>query len=113
MSQSPSDATVTVSKLWAEGRGRPEFLATGIPSLSWQVTTDAPGWLQASADIEVRRGSQSGSHAESSNAGGSNAGSTESFTVDGRESQHVAWPFAPLAAYDSAEVRVRVHGEDG
>ena len=24
---------VTVSKLWAEGRGRPEFLATGIPSL--------------------------------------------------------------------------------
>jgi len=108
MSQSTSDATVTVSKLWAEGRGRPEFLATGIPSLSWQVTTDAPGWLQASADIEVRRGSQSNSH-----AGRSNDGNTESFTVDGRESQHVAWPFAPLAAYDSAEVRVRVHGEDG
>jgi alpha-L-rhamnosidase len=91
-----------VSKLWAEGRGRPEFLATGIPSLSWQVTTDAPGWLQASADVEVRRGSQSGATDEG----------TESFTVDGRQSQHVPWPAAPLAAYDSAEVRVRVHGED-
>jgi alpha-L-rhamnosidase len=102
MSQSLPDTTTTeptspvVAKLWAEGRGRPEFLATGIPSLSWQVSTDAPGWLQTSADIEVRRGSQS-----------------ESFTVEGRESQHVAWPASPLAAYDSAEVRVRVHGEDG
>jgi len=97
----PESTAVTVSKLWAEGRGRPEFLATGIPSLSWQVTTDAPGWLQASADIEVRRGS------------GIDSVGSESFTVEGRESQHVAWPFAPLAAYDSAEVRVRVRGEDG
>jgi alpha-L-rhamnosidase len=96
----PDTIAPIVSKLWAEGRGRPEFLATGIPSLSWQVTTDAPGWLQASAEIEVRRGAKSGA-------------SVEALIVDGRQSQHVLWPTAPLAAYDSAEVRVRVHGEDG
>jgi alpha-L-rhamnosidase len=118
MSQSVADALATdplapvVSRLWAEGRGRPEFLATGIPSLSWQVTTDAPGWLQASADIEVRRGATARSTSASTNDA-TESPTTETFTVSGRDSQHVPWPASALAAYDSAEVRVRVRGEDG
>lgn len=50
-----TDTTPLVSRLWLEGRGIPEFLATGTPALSWQVRTSAPGWRQEGARIDLRR----------------------------------------------------------
>ncbi|MEB0222364.1 hypothetical protein, partial [Pseudomonas sp. AB12(2023)] len=57
MPDSPRTA-LSISSLRAEGRGRPRFLATGSPALSWQVETDAPGWLQESYELETRVGSR-------------------------------------------------------
>ncbi|MCP2031171.1 alpha-L-rhamnosidase [Okibacterium sp. HSC-33S16] len=84
---------VPVSVLWAEGRGRPEFLATASPSLSWRVTTDLPNWVQKGFTLDCR----------------TNAGTT-SVKVSTGNSQHVPWPFEPLTAYDSVDVRVHVDG---
>ncbi|MDY7557634.1 alpha-L-rhamnosidase [Cryobacterium sp. 10C3] len=86
----------SISSLRAEGRGRPRFLATGSPALSWQVETDAPGWLQESYELETRVGSR-----------------VLSARVASGESRHRAWPADPLPAYSSGEVRVRVTGADG
>ena len=88
--------SVTISSLRAEGRGRPEFLATGAPSLSWQVQTDAEGWVQASYELETRVGPD--------------ILSSRRVTSD---SQNQAWPTTPLLAYEGAAVRVRVAGTDG
>jgi alpha-L-rhamnosidase len=82
-----------VSALWAEGRGRPEFLATARPALSWQVSTDLPDWEQRGYLLERRT------------ADGIVVAETES-----ADSQHVPWPFDDLAAYDSVEIRVTVSG---
>ncbi|MGY4859587.1 family 78 glycoside hydrolase catalytic domain [Cryobacterium sp. AP23] len=92
----PVSHPVTVSALWAEGRGRPEFLATGLPALSWQVQTDAPGWLQHSYEVETRVGSVTRGERRQ--------------TV---RSQYEPWPADPLGPYASAAVRVRVTGSDG
>ena len=95
MSQ-PTSFPVVVAALWAEGRGRPDFLATGTPALSWQVQTDAPGWLQHSYELETRVGSAVLGERRQ--------------TV---HSQHQPWPAEPLGAYEAAAVRVRVTGTDG
>jgi alpha-L-rhamnosidase len=91
-----SPFAVVVTALWAEGRGRPEFLATGSPALSWQVQTDAPSWLQHAYELEIRLGS-----------------STRGERRQTVASQHQPWPGEPLGAYQRAAVRVRVTGTDG
>lgn len=88
----PQPAPV-VGALWAEGRGRPEFLATSTPALSWRVDTDQSNWEQQSYLIERRT-----------------AEGTESAEAQTGDSQHVPWPFDPIGAYDSVDVRVRVSG---
>lgn len=90
----PTD--VKVDRLWAGDRGRPAFLPTGAPVLSWSVVTQIPDWEQASAVLELRRGE-----------------STTSHRVDGHASLRVAWPFVPLGADERAAVRVSVVGTDG
>jgi len=92
----PTPHPVAVTALWAEGRGRPDFLATGSPALSWQVQTDAPGWLQHSYELETRIGPATRGERRQSD-----------------ESQHQPWPAEPLGAYQRAAVRVRVTGVDG
>jgi alpha-L-rhamnosidase len=92
----PTSFPVVVSALWAEGRGRPDFLATGTPALSWRVQTDAPGWQQYSYTLETRRGSF--------------VRRERRHTV---ASQHQPWADGPLGAYERAAVRVRVVGTDG
>jgi alpha-L-rhamnosidase len=82
----PNDTRV---RLRVGDRGRPAFLASGTPALSWQVDTDDPVWRQVAASIEIERGSESSSH-----------------RLDSAESQHLAWPGAPLGAYAQARVRV-------
>ena len=95
MSQA-APAPVSISAFWAADRGRPEFLATGSPRLSWQVETDAPGWLQRSYELDIRAGSE--------------RHGVQRQTVD---SQHQPWPTTPLDAHATAAVRVRVTGTDG
>ncbi|MFD3443851.1 family 78 glycoside hydrolase catalytic domain [Microbacteriaceae bacterium 4G12] len=85
-----------VARLWLESRGTPDFLPTGTPTLTWQVTGPGSGWHQEAAVLELRR-----------------AGAVESVQLDGAESQAVAWPFPALAPYDEAEVRVTVRGVGG
>ncbi len=80
-----------VATLRAEYRSDTGFVATPTPRLSWKTTTAAANWTQASAEIE---------------SGGVIA------TIDGRDSLLVDWPFEPLEAHESRDVRVRVTGSD-
>ncbi|AQP49346.1 hypothetical protein BW730_11430 [Tessaracoccus aquimaris] len=82
----------TISTLTAELRGDTEFVATTRPRLSWQVTDAEPGWLQAWAEIRL---------------------GDDVVRVEGRESNLVAWPFAPLEPGRVAGIRVRAVGISG
>ncbi|WP_150309212.1 family 78 glycoside hydrolase catalytic domain [Planctomonas psychrotolerans] len=84
-----------VSRLRLGGRGGPAFLPTGAPALSWQVEGE-PGWRQHAARVELRR-----------------AGDIEAVDIEGADSQAIGWPFAPLAPYTEAEIRVAVRSADG
>ena len=75
---------------------RSDVVASPAPEIGWRTDTDAPGWLQASADLEITRGAEASQH-----------------RIEGRMSTRVAWPFAPLAPREEATLRVRVTGEDG
>ena len=75
---------------------RSDVVASPAPEIGWRTDTDAPGWLQASADVEIARGAEASQH-----------------RIEGRMSTRVAWPFAPLAPREEATLRVRVTGEDG
>ncbi|GAA3652518.1 alpha-L-rhamnosidase [Microbacterium marinilacus] len=86
-----------IATLRVGGRGAPRHVADAAPRVTWTVETTAPGWLQASASLELRRPDGRIEHAE---------------LPDGR-SALVAWPFSPLGAYDAAQLRVTVTGQDG
>ncbi len=90
------DCAVSVSDLWAGDRGRPHFLHTTTPTLSWAIQAATSGWTQTRAEVELTVD-----------------GATSRHVVEGQRSQRVAWPFAPLPADSSASVRVRVTGSDG
>jgi alpha-L-rhamnosidase len=86
-----------VDSVWLEHRGNPQFLATATPRISWQTATEAQNWMQRSARVELVR-----------------AGATrEEALLQSAASQLVDWPFAPLAPFESAELRIAVEGEDG
>lgn len=85
-----------VAEVRAGGRGAPRFVSSPTPALSWRVETDAEGWTQAGAVVEARRGER-----------------IERHEVAGNASVSVVWPFAPLSAYERAEIRVSVSGADG
>ncbi len=87
-------AVTAVAVCFAEGRGRPTFLATATPALSWQVTSATRHWLQSACEIELTRGQE-----------------TTTAVLATRSSHAVPWPFAPLEAYETASVRVRVRGD--
>jgi len=85
-----------VAEVRAGGRGAPRFASTAAPSLSWRVESDADGWAQARAVLEARRGEE-----------------IERHEIEGNESVAIAWPFAPLRAYERMEIRVTPTGVDG
>ncbi|GAA4781117.1 alpha-L-rhamnosidase [Microbacterium gilvum] len=89
MTTGPTTA-VEITKV--EYRGDSRYSPTPTPRLTWTTRSSAGGWLQAWAELEC-------------------AG--EVVRVDGRDSVHVDWPFAPLAPRETRRVRVRVAGEDG
>ncbi|MFB7894495.1 family 78 glycoside hydrolase catalytic domain [Microbacterium sp. NPDC056044] len=73
-----------------------DVVASPAPEFGWRTETAVPGWLQASAEIEVTRGDETTSH-----------------RVDGRASTRIAWPFPPLGPREEVSLRVRVTGVDG
>ncbi|WP_024287347.1 alpha-L-rhamnosidase [Cellulomonas sp. KRMCY2] len=86
--------TVTrITALWAGDRGRPAFLATGSPTLSWAVDSAVAGWEQTRAELALRLD-----------------GAVSAAVVTGPVAQKVGWPFAALGPYATAEIRVRVQG---
>ncbi|GGM37976.1 family 78 glycoside hydrolase catalytic domain [Promicromonospora citrea] len=68
-------------------------VAVPRPRLSWVTETEAPGWTQARAELELD--------------------GDRRVTLEGRESVLVAWPFADLLPHSRHTLRVRVTGSDG
>jgi len=89
---SGSRIATRVASLRAELRDDSVFVATPTPRLTWTIETDETDWVQAGAELDD--GSAVVRH-------------------DGGESALVAWPFAPLAAGERREVRVRVRAASG
>ncbi|MFK4762482.1 family 78 glycoside hydrolase catalytic domain [Microbacterium sp. ZW T5_45] len=81
-----------ISTLRAELRDDTAFVATPTPRLSWKVESPITGWLQESAEL---------------------TDGTRTVTIDDGESALVAWPFEPLHAGETREVRVRARSTDG
>ncbi|BDZ64437.1 alpha-L-rhamnosidase [Agromyces mangrovi Wang et al. 2018] len=88
--------TATVTSLRPEYGGLGRWTPTARPRLSWKTTTAARGWVQNAAQVAVLRDGVEHVHG-----------------LHGSDSVLVAWPFAPLAAREQVQVRVRVHGTDG
>ena len=87
----------TPSALRFEHHEEPFGIGEDRPRLSWQVRTDAPGWVQTAYELEV----------------GPDAGSLASYgRVDSAEQLLQPWPARPLASRERAAARVRVWGND-
>ena len=76
----------------------PTVLGIGesAPRLSWQIPHAPQGWSQAAYEVEVQRGGESQCH-----------------RVHSSEQLFVPWVGDPLASRESADLRVRVQGDDG
>ena len=73
-----------------------DFVADPEPRLTWRTATDAPDWVQQSAELELTTPS-----------------GIQTASVPGNSSVLVDWPFAALAPRDDVRLRVRVTGNDG
>jgi alpha-L-rhamnosidase len=69
-------------------------IGTATPRLSWQVPAADAGYAQTAYEIEVT------------------TGTTQAYTVQSPDQLLVPWPGEPLASRASAQVRVRVRGND-
>ena len=87
---------MVIAHLLPDHRGR-QFSFTSHPVLSWRADRTDDGWIQREAELELAR----------------EDGSRDLVAIHGRSSVGIAWPWEPLSSYDTAEVRVRVTGEDG
>jgi alpha-L-rhamnosidase len=81
-----------IASLTAELRTDSPAVATRTPRLSWTVTSDRSGWLQAW--VELRR-------------------DDEIVRMVGRESVLVTWPFAALVAGERVQISVRAASTEG
>ena len=88
----------TPSALRFEHHEEPFGIGEDRPRLSWQVRTDAAGWVQTAYELEL----------------GPDAGSLVSYgRVDSAEQLLQPWPARPLASRERVAARVRVWGNDG
>src|SRR4051794_17803285 len=69
-------------------------IGTAAPRLSWQVPAADPGYTQSAYEVEITRGDAP----------------QEVHAIGSGEQVLVSWPARPLAARESARVRVRVRG---
>jgi alpha-L-rhamnosidase len=88
-----SNNIVRVISVRAELRTDSTDVAVARPRLTWKSEATTPGWLQASAELELDGGT--------------------TVTVAGRNSVLVDWPFDDLAPRTTHLLRVRVTGENG
>ena len=72
-----------------------DFVADPEPRLTWRTATDAPDWIQQTAELELTTPS-----------------GTQTAGVEGSDSVLVDWPFTALAPRDDVRLRVRVTGTD-
>lgn len=84
--------TAAIATLAAELRTDTTFVPTPTPRLSWTVATDEPGWVQAFAELRL---------------------DGQVVRLEGRESNLVDWPFAPLAPGQEVRVAVRAGAASG
>lgn len=84
--------TASIRSLTADLRTDTTFVVTPTPRLSWTIETDEPGWLQSAA--EVRQGNRV-------------------VRLEGRASNLVSWPFAPLAPGEETRIAVRAFATSG
>ncbi len=82
----------SIGTLRAELRDDTAGVATPTPRLSWTVATDEAAWMQASAEVSDGIGT---------------------VALAGGDSVLVAWPFDPLTAGETREVRVRATATSG
>ncbi len=85
--------TVRIGSLRVGRRDDSDAAYDPAPTLSWTTVAERPGWLQASAELELD--------------------GTERYLVQGRDSVHVSWPFSAVRPRERHRLRVRVTGEDG
>jgi len=69
-------------------------IGTATPRLSWQVPAADAGYAQTAYEVEIT------------------AGATQVYTVQSPNQVLVPWPGDPLGSRESAQVRVRVRGND-
>jgi alpha-L-rhamnosidase len=69
-------------------------IGTATPRISWQVPAAGAGYAQTAYELEI------------------STGTTQAFTVQSPDQVLVPWPAEPLGSRQSAQVRVRVRGND-
>ncbi|NIK59515.1 alpha-L-rhamnosidase [Kribbella shirazensis] len=69
-------------------------IGTATPRISWQVPAADAGYAQTAYEVEIT------------------TGTTQVFTVQSPDQVLVPWPGDPLASRETAQVRVRVRGND-
>jgi len=90
--------TLTVARVSVDAPHGSDVVAVAAPAIGWTTETDASGWTQVRAELELA-------------VGGSDE--VQTHVVEGRDSVRLPWPFRPLAPRDEARLRVRVTGSDG
>ncbi len=88
--------TLTVARVTVDAPHGSDSVADASPVIGWVTETDAEGWTQSKAEVELELD-----------------GEVQTHTVEGRESVRLRWPFRPLETRDEARLRVRVSGSDG
>src|SRR3954454_20266031 len=69
-------------------------IGTATPRLSWQVPAADDGYAQTAYEVEIT------------------TGTTQAYTIQSPDQVLVPWPGQPLSSRQSAQVRVRVRGND-
>ncbi|MGF6823791.1 alpha-L-rhamnosidase [Microbacterium sp. ZKA21] len=88
--------STTITRVDVDAPHGSDVVATASPAIGWITETDAEGWRQATAELELTA-----------------ADGTHAHVVEGRRSVRLAWPFRALAPREEVSLRVRVTGADG
>lgn len=88
----------TVARVDVDAPYGSDVVAVPDPVIGWTIETDAVGWTQHRAELELTV---------------QGVDEVQTHDVDGRESVRLRWPFRPLAPRETARLRVRVTGSDG
>ena len=85
-----------VARVAVDSPAGSDTVAVADPTIGWVTETTTPGWVQASAEVELTLD-----------------GAPQRVRLDSEVSVRVPWPFPPLSPRDEGALRVRVTGADG